>query len=106
MEERWGFILYVTQKRQRPSLWFDRLVGKLAAFKIKKRIKIDISKKKKTKFKTYKNENPPKDDYSYNENKKLRQEKVDQILDKIKESGYESLTKAEKDFLFDASKNI
>ena len=31
---------------------------------------------------------------------------VDQILDKIKATGYESLTKAEKDFLFDESKNI
>ena len=104
----WGFIFVRNLKKGKDlSLWFDRLVSKLAAFKIKKRIKIvNSKKKKKSKFKTYKNENPPKDDYSYNENKKLRQEKVDQILDKIKDSGYESLTKAEKDFLFDASKNI
>jgi membrane associated rhomboid family serine protease len=32
------------------------------------------------------------------------QEKLDRILDKIKERGYESLTKEEKDFLFNASK--
>ena len=31
---------------------------------------------------------------------------ISKILDKIKDSGYESLTKAEKDYLFDASKNI
>ena len=37
---------------------------------------------------------------------KNRQEKVDEILDKIKLSGYESLTKEEKDYLFDASKHI
>ena len=37
---------------------------------------------------------------------KIRQEKVDAILDKIKASGYDSLTKAEKDYLFNASKNI
>ncbi|MFT4851095.1 MAG: hypothetical protein ACI83B_003659, partial [Sediminicola sp.] len=30
--------------------------------------------------------------------------KVDGILDKIGKSGYESLTKAEKDFLFNAGK--
>ena len=32
------------------------------------------------------------------------QKKVDGILDKIGKSGYESLTKAEKDFLFKAGK--
>jgi cell division protein FtsL len=44
-------------------------------------------------------------DYEYNEEKKARQEKTDAILDKISKSGYESLTKAEKDFLFNQSKN-
>lgn len=33
-----------------------------------------------------------------------QQEKVDQILDKIKQKGYDSLTKEEKEFLFNASK--
>lgn len=33
-----------------------------------------------------------------------KQEKIDAILDKISSDGYESLTKAEKDFLFQASK--
>lgn len=37
--------------------------------------------------------------------KKRKQEQVNQILDKISRSGYESLTKAEKDFLFKQSKN-
>ena len=32
------------------------------------------------------------------------QEKVDAILDKIKKSGYESLSKEEKEYLFNASK--
>lgn len=35
----------------------------------------------------------------------LDQKKVDAILDKISKSGYDSLTKAEKDFLFKASQN-
>jgi hypothetical protein len=33
-----------------------------------------------------------------------KQRKVDGILDKISKSGYESLTKEEKDFLFKAGK--
>ena len=45
-------------------------------------------------------------DHNYNEDKNKRQKKVDAILDKIKASGYESLSKEEKDYLFDASKNI
>ncbi|MBI1838521.1 MAG: rhomboid family intramembrane serine protease [Flavobacteriia bacterium] len=44
-------------------------------------------------------------DEEYNMNKKQKQEQTDIILDKISKSGYESLTKAEKDFLFKQSKN-
>lgn len=36
--------------------------------------------------------------------KKTHQKKIDAILDKISKSGYESLSKAEKDFLFKAGK--
>jgi hypothetical protein len=46
-----------------------------------------------------------KTDEEYNSDKKKRQEKIDLILDKISKSGYDSLTKAEKEFLFDQSKN-
>ena len=35
---------------------------------------------------------------------KSRQRKIDDILDKISKSGYDSLTKEEKDFLFRAGK--
>lgn len=38
-------------------------------------------------------------------NKKEEQEKIDAILDKISKSGYDSLTKQEKDFLFNAGKD-
>ena len=37
-------------------------------------------------------------------NKESHQRKIDAILDKISKSGYESLSKAEKDFLFKAGK--
>jgi membrane associated rhomboid family serine protease len=46
-----------------------------------------------------------KTDEDYNLEKKKRQEKTDAILDKISKAGYESLTKEEKDFLFNQSKN-
>ena len=36
--------------------------------------------------------------------KETRQRKIDSILDKISKSGYDSLSKAEKDFLFKAGK--
>ncbi len=41
-----------------------------------------------------------KSDEAYNAEKKAKQERVDAILDKISKSGYESLTREEKDFLF------
>ncbi|MEA1785076.1 rhomboid family intramembrane serine protease [Arenibacter sp. GZD96] len=41
---------------------------------------------------------------SVNYDQETRQRKIDSILDKISKSGYESLSKAEKDFLFKAGK--
>lgn len=46
-----------------------------------------------------------KTDEEYNFAKKTRQDKTDRILDKISRSGYDSLNKEEKDFLFNQSKN-
>lgn len=43
-------------------------------------------------------------DWDYNANKKANQDEVDRILDKIRRSGYDSLTKEEKQKLFDNSK--
>jgi membrane associated rhomboid family serine protease len=45
-----------------------------------------------------------KTDEQYNMEAKERQKRIDAILDKISKSGYESLTKAEKEFLFSQSK--
>lgn len=72
-------------------------------------IKIEqlFQKKDKSTFKIYKNTsststrtNVPKDDYDFNHQKVEKQKKIDVILDKISRSGYESLSKEEKDFLF------
>ncbi len=64
-------------------------------------------REKKAKMKTvYRTDNKsktkPKKSGSLDKDEK--QKKVDSILDKISKSGYESLTKAEKDFLFQAGK--
>lgn len=77
--------------------FFDNLVTRFKGAKIaRKQPKMKVSKG---------GGGSRKVDYEYNEEKKARQEKTDAILDKISKSGYESLTKAEKDFLFNQSKN-
>ncbi len=42
----------------------------------------------------------PRDDYEYNRLKKMEQEEVNRILEKVGKSGYDSLTKKEKELLF------
>lgn len=44
-------------------------------------------------------------DMDYNARKRQNQEEIDAILDKIRKSGYDSLTKEEKQKLFEASKS-
>ena len=64
--------------------------------------KLIISKPRKKKFpfkKVYKNKKTPKTKSSFTK-KKRNQQEVDAILDKISKSGYEALSKEEKDFLF------
>jgi hypothetical protein len=45
----------------------------------------------------------PQSDARYNADKREKQARVDNILDKISRSGYDSLSKEEKDYLFKAS---
>ena len=75
------------------GLWFEKIVASLAnLFKTRKNTpfrKVHKTPKNTTKKKT----TSVKDE---------RQIKIDGILDKIGKSGYESLTKQEKDFLFKA----
>ena len=72
---------------------------KLPDFKIKNPFK------QKSKLKFSKNEKRPVSDETYNEIKIEKQKKIDEILDKISKSGYDKLTKEEKDFLFRSSNN-
>jgi len=75
---------------------FARMLTALGnLFKRREKTPLKTIYKKKTKKNT-----KSKVDYT----KETRQRKIDAILDKISRSGYESLSKAEKDFLFKAGK--
>jgi len=60
-------------------------------------------KKKKTPFTNVYTNTRPMQDEDYNLQKNKQQDKIDKILDKISKSGYESLSKEEKELLFKAS---
>lgn len=62
---------------------------------------VNLGKKRPKMKVTYKR---PETDYEYNTRKQQETETIDRILDKLKHSGYESLSNEEKKRLFDASK--
>ena len=97
-----GFF-YVRQLRQGIDLteplsrWLKRISGFFKELTgSKPRSNLNVQYRAKTKRQTTKTKSS-KEDMPF-------QEKLDKILDKIKESGYESLTEEEKEFLFLASK--
>jgi membrane associated rhomboid family serine protease len=69
-------------------------------FQLKKR-----RNRKFEKYETVKESGRPLQDDVYNDIRAERQKKVDEILDKISKSGYDSLTKEEKELLFRQSGN-
>ena len=81
--------------------WIENLIASISGFFVSK------PKQKKTskvKMKTvYRNTNSSA---KTNLSKTEQQQKVDSILEKISKSGYESLSKHEKDFLFNAGKDL
>jgi rhomboid family protein len=76
--------------------WFENLMDWFVNL-FKTRKQKPFTKVHRTTTKTSKRSSAAKD-------RSVTQEKVDAILDKIGKSGYDSLTKAEKDFLFKAGK--
>ncbi len=62
-------------------------------------------KRNSPKFTVKKGGRPLTDD-EFRANKKAKQEKLDAILDKISKRGYDALSKEEKDFLFQQSKDV
>jgi len=95
--------LYTTQLQKGNDIgkWFENIVDSLASlFKPKER-----KARMKTVYRTdKKTTNPTKKKPQRSFDKNEKQKRVDAILDKISKSGYESLSKEEKDFLFQAGK--
>jgi len=75
------------------------ILNRIDGFFLRFRTFFQVKKKVKTTTNRFKT------DEEFNREKHLKQVKMDQILDKISKSGYDSLSKAEKDFLFNQSKN-
>ncbi len=77
------------------TMRFNRFMDRLASlFSRKPKMTVTHSRSKR-----------PSSDMEFNANKRKKQGEIDRILDKIKTSGYDSLTKQEKDDLFNASNN-
>jgi len=86
------FYIRQLQKGKDWTLTFRAIVGSLGTlFKSKKPSKMNVA---------YKNKR-----YSSKLKTSVDQDRIDSILDKISKSGYDSLTKEEKDILFKASKD-
>lgn len=89
----WGFA-YV---KFLPHFDPTKLFGILSSENMKK------YKESRRSFKVHHGKAPVSDE-EYNVQKKEKQQRIDKILDKISQSGYNSLTKEEKELLFSSSK--
>jgi len=94
--------LYTSQltKGNDIGAWFEKITDSVVNL---------FSSRKKAPFKTvYRNKQKTSSQHKKNTNSSMnkneKQKKVDAILDKISKSGYDSLSKEEKDFLFNAGK--
>lgn len=89
--------LYMKQFEKGKDI-FGKLAEKLnGLFSKKSHLKMKKSSKAES-------QTPPRDDYEYQDWKAEQEKNIDEILDKISRSGYNSLTKEEKDFLFKRGK--
>lgn len=99
-----GFLMVAWERRGiRIVPRFERFLDRITDF-----FKGLFSKQPKLKVK-YKKQNPrtkthTRSDYDYNAKKAKDQQRIDAILDKISKSGYDSLSKEEKAFLFSQSR--
>ncbi|MCQ2206822.1 MAG: rhomboid family intramembrane serine protease [Paludibacteraceae bacterium] len=85
------------------AAWIGRIIDFLS--NVCDKVKNTFRGQKTTKFKVvYNNANGKAADENYNMKKKANNDAIDAILDKIKESGYSSLTEEERQILFNASK--
>lgn len=80
------------------TLWINKTLDTINSLFAKK------TWRKKPKMKVHYGSSEREKEYDYNARKKAASDEIDRILDKLKRSGYESLTTEEKKSLFDASK--
>ncbi len=90
-----GFVFIQQYKKGRDlSKWMNRFFDWITGlFKSSPKSKMKVAYKRTV------------SDEEYNYKKNVTQQQIDAILDKISKSGYESLSKGEKEILFKASKN-
>jgi membrane associated rhomboid family serine protease len=88
-----GFILVRRKGMNFSGVWSISLLKRVIGIFKRRKLRIDYNSHRSP------NERPLTDD-EYNARKAERQKKIDDILDKISKSGYESLTSDEKELLF------
>ena len=88
-----GYLFAVNiQKGKDITAWFGRFFAAAGSiFKPKPKMKVAYKR-------------PPTDDREYNRQKYENQQEIDRILDKISKGGYESLSRLEKETLFNQKK--
>lgn len=90
----WGwFYIYQLRKGNDMGAGFVDFINKLAKL-FKPKSHLSVSHKQ-----------TPRDDHEYNHQKHEQQAKINKVLDKIAKSGYDSLSKKEKELLFNQGKN-
>lgn len=93
----WGwFYIYQLRKGKDMGVGFVKYITKVGdtlagVFKPKNNMKVSYKK-------------PPRNDYEYKRQQNVQQDEINRILDKIAKSGYDSLTKQEKELLFKQGK--
>ncbi len=89
----WGwFYIFQLGKGKDMGDGFVKIINKISIWIA------DIFKPKNNLKVTHKQ--PPRDDYEYNRIKNAEQEEINRILEKVGKSGYDSLSKKEKELLF------
>jgi len=103
-----GYLM-IRYWRHHPDSGYDRSRGQQFFDNLKRNFDQRRQNQRGSGYKGYENRHmhaeygSKQDDMEYNARKKQNQEEIDAILDKIRKSGYDSLTKEEKKKLFDAS---
>ena len=94
----WGFIYVYFMKKGKD------LTLNLGTMNFRKFFGYFTKPKKQTNYRSNFDTGRPMTDEEYNVRKNVDQERIDRILEKISKSGYSSLTKEEKELLFQSSK--